>query len=216
MPEPGALHLTRREDLLDLDIEQPDLSIYEKTHNPHITRSNIMDHDKPLPTQRKSSEPTRNTSRSRTSIHARQLRSSPSGCQRSWSHQDTLKPLPMERQLCAKIDPSRGESHGAVPGHKTLEQFRWSWPMLSNRATSRISFASNSSSKGQCNFPRWSGLGQNSFGFGSWLCCVPPGQIRALCHCVDVINTLSVALAANRLKSELKKYLAPSLLISMN
>jgi len=30
LPEPGALHLTRREDLLDLDIEQPDLSIYEK------------------------------------------------------------------------------------------------------------------------------------------------------------------------------------------
>jgi transposase len=30
LPEPGALHLTRREDLLDLDIEQPDLSIYEE------------------------------------------------------------------------------------------------------------------------------------------------------------------------------------------
>lgn len=29
LPEPGALHLTRREDLLDLDIESPDLSIYE-------------------------------------------------------------------------------------------------------------------------------------------------------------------------------------------
>jgi transposase len=28
IPEPGALHLTRREDLLDLDIEQPDITIY--------------------------------------------------------------------------------------------------------------------------------------------------------------------------------------------
>lgn len=28
IPEPGALHLTRREDLLDLEVEQPDLSIY--------------------------------------------------------------------------------------------------------------------------------------------------------------------------------------------
>jgi len=28
-PEPGALHLTRREDLLDLSVEQPDLSIYQ-------------------------------------------------------------------------------------------------------------------------------------------------------------------------------------------
>jgi hypothetical protein len=40
MPEPGALHLTRREDLLDIDIQQPDLSIYEENSQlPHITRS---------------------------------------------------------------------------------------------------------------------------------------------------------------------------------
>lgn len=30
LPEPGALHLIRSEDLLDIDIEQPDLSIYER------------------------------------------------------------------------------------------------------------------------------------------------------------------------------------------
>lgn len=30
IPEPKALHLTRREDLLDLTLEQPDISIYEK------------------------------------------------------------------------------------------------------------------------------------------------------------------------------------------
>jgi transposase len=29
LPEPGALHLTRRQDLLDLDMPEPDLSIYE-------------------------------------------------------------------------------------------------------------------------------------------------------------------------------------------
>lgn len=29
LPEPGALHLTRRSDLLDLDVEPPDLSIYQ-------------------------------------------------------------------------------------------------------------------------------------------------------------------------------------------
>jgi transposase len=29
MPEPGALHLTRREDLLDLELPEPDLSIYD-------------------------------------------------------------------------------------------------------------------------------------------------------------------------------------------
>ena len=30
LPEPGALHLTRSEDLLDIKLEQPDLSIYER------------------------------------------------------------------------------------------------------------------------------------------------------------------------------------------
>ncbi len=29
LPEPGALHLTRRQDLLDLDMPEPDLSAYE-------------------------------------------------------------------------------------------------------------------------------------------------------------------------------------------
>jgi hypothetical protein len=29
IPEPGALHLTRREDLLDLEMPEPNLSIYE-------------------------------------------------------------------------------------------------------------------------------------------------------------------------------------------
>ncbi len=31
LPEPGALHLTRREDLLDIRIENPDLTIYKET-----------------------------------------------------------------------------------------------------------------------------------------------------------------------------------------
>lgn len=30
LPEPGVLHLTRRSDLLDLEVQQPDLSIYQK------------------------------------------------------------------------------------------------------------------------------------------------------------------------------------------
>jgi len=30
LPEPAALHLTRREDLLEIKVGQPDLSIYDK------------------------------------------------------------------------------------------------------------------------------------------------------------------------------------------
>lgn len=33
LPEPGALHLTRRQDLLDLEIAAPDLSPYEINDN---------------------------------------------------------------------------------------------------------------------------------------------------------------------------------------
>jgi len=33
LPEPGALHLTRREDLLDLTVESPDLSIYQRRNH---------------------------------------------------------------------------------------------------------------------------------------------------------------------------------------
>jgi hypothetical protein len=29
LPEPGALHLTRRQDLLDLEMPEPDLSVYD-------------------------------------------------------------------------------------------------------------------------------------------------------------------------------------------
>ena len=34
LPEPGALHLTRRSDLLDLDVPQPDLSVYQNDIRP--------------------------------------------------------------------------------------------------------------------------------------------------------------------------------------
>jgi hypothetical protein len=44
LPDPGALHLTRSQDLLDLDIVEPDLSLYDTKQgvtvnagrNPHI------------------------------------------------------------------------------------------------------------------------------------------------------------------------------------
>ena len=40
LPEPGALHLTRREDLLELELPEPDLSIYETDHDPSATADN--------------------------------------------------------------------------------------------------------------------------------------------------------------------------------
>ena len=34
LPGPGALHLTRRADLLDISVDAPDLSIYDKKETP--------------------------------------------------------------------------------------------------------------------------------------------------------------------------------------
>jgi len=38
LPEPGALHLTRRSDLLDLEVQEPDLSIYQNEEPPKEPR----------------------------------------------------------------------------------------------------------------------------------------------------------------------------------
>jgi hypothetical protein len=35
LPEPGALHLTRSSDLLDLEVQPPDLSIYQSKKDEH-------------------------------------------------------------------------------------------------------------------------------------------------------------------------------------
>ena len=49
-PEPGALHLTRRQDLLDLDLPEPDLSAYtagmaESAEDPAIPTDANADDD---------------------------------------------------------------------------------------------------------------------------------------------------------------------------
>jgi hypothetical protein len=36
LPEPGALHLTRRQDLLDLELPEPDLRLYETPENSNL------------------------------------------------------------------------------------------------------------------------------------------------------------------------------------
>lgn len=46
MPEPGALHLTRSMDLLELDIPEPDLSLYQQT--PPVKHSVLDVTQKPM------------------------------------------------------------------------------------------------------------------------------------------------------------------------
>ena len=37
LPEPGALHLTRRQDLLDLELPEPNLGLYDSAPDPPAT-----------------------------------------------------------------------------------------------------------------------------------------------------------------------------------
>jgi hypothetical protein len=39
LPEPGALHLTRAADLLELELPEPDLSVYDPKPNPSDPQS---------------------------------------------------------------------------------------------------------------------------------------------------------------------------------
>jgi DNA replication protein DnaC len=57
------------------------------------------------------------------------------------------------------------------------------------------------------------GLGKTHLASALGYAACLQGRSVLFATAVDVINTLSVALAANRLKSEFKKYLSPSLLI---
>jgi transposase len=45
LPEPGALHLTRREDLLDLELPEPNLNLYETDRSNHLLISEREKHE---------------------------------------------------------------------------------------------------------------------------------------------------------------------------
>jgi len=47
LPEPGALHLTRRQDLLDLEMPEPDLSAYESAASPEHSDTDTDTEKKP-------------------------------------------------------------------------------------------------------------------------------------------------------------------------
>lgn len=100
------------------------------------------------------------------------------------------------------------------PVIKTLEQFRWSWPTMINRAAVqnlfRLKFIEE---KTNVIFLGGVGLGKTHLASALGYAACLQGKSVLFASAVDVINTLSLALAANRLKAELKKYLSPSLLI---
>jgi len=100
------------------------------------------------------------------------------------------------------------------PVIKTLDQFLWNWPKNINRMNVqnifRLKFLDD---KANVIFLGGVGLGKTHLATALGYATCLAGKSVLFTTAIDVINTLSAAQAANRLKSELKKYLGPSVLI---
>lgn len=139
----------------------------------------------------------------------------PMATNNSWSHVDYLAALVQgeadlryDRSIARKIQQAR------FPVKKTLEQFQWDWPKSINRALVqnlfRLSFIKE---KSNVIFISGVGLGKSHLATAlGYAACLKNYSVQ-FASAIDVINTLSAAQAANRLKIELKKYLTPDLLI---
>jgi DNA replication protein DnaC len=134
---------------------------------------------------------------------------------RGWSHVDYLSAL-IDGEASLRRDRSieRRIRLARFPVKKTLDQFQWSWPTTVNRAAVqnlfRLKFIED---KSNVVFLGPVGVGKTHLATALGYAACLQGKSVLFAPAIDVINTLSVAQAANRLKSELRKYLAPSTLI---
>jgi DNA replication protein DnaC len=100
------------------------------------------------------------------------------------------------------------------PVIKTVDQFSWSWPKKINRMAIqnlfRLQFIDD---RANVILLGTVGLGKTHIATALGYTACLAGKSVLFATAVDAINTLAAAQAANRLKAELKKYLAPSLLI---
>jgi DNA replication protein DnaC len=100
------------------------------------------------------------------------------------------------------------------PVIKTLEQFDWSWPKKINRAhvqhLFRLDFLK---AKANVIFLGGAGLGKSHLATAlAYQACLT-GHTVLFTTAIDIVNTLTAAQAAHRLKAELKRYLTPSILL---
>jgi DNA replication protein DnaC len=100
------------------------------------------------------------------------------------------------------------------PVIKTLEQFRWDWPTRINRLQVQHHFHLEFiKAKANLIFLGGVGLGKTHLATALGYTACLQGYAVLFASAIDVINTLSTAKAAGRLKAELKKYTKPALLI---
>ena len=113
-----------------------------------------------------------------------------------------------DRQIVRRVAAAR------FPVLKTLDQFNWNWPKKVNQAQVqnlfRLAFLKDKTS---VIFVGGVGLGKTHLATALGHTACLQGHPVLFTTAIEAINTLSAAQAQCRLKAELKKFLAPTLLI---
>jgi DNA replication protein DnaC len=135
--------------------------------------------------------------------------------EKAWSPLDFLSRLVEGEALRRKDHATQRRIKAArFPVIKSLEQFNWNWPRKVNRPQVqnlfRFAFAKE---KGNVIFMGGVGLGKTHLATAlAYEGCLA-GYTALYTTAIDIVNTLAGAQSTNRLKSELKKYLAPQILL---
>jgi DNA replication protein DnaC len=135
--------------------------------------------------------------------------------QKNWAHAEFLARL-LEGETHQRMDRATERRIQAAhfPVIKTLAQFDWSWPKTINRPQIqnlfRLQFVEQ---KGNVIFLGGVGLGKTHLAVAlAYQACLQ-GHRTLFTSAADIINTLAAAQAAHRLKTELRRYLSPALLL---
>lgn len=135
--------------------------------------------------------------------------------EKNWTQLDFLSRLAEGETLRRKDRATQRRLQAArFPIIKTLEQFNWTWPKKINRAQVhnlfRLSFLKD---KANVIFMGGAGLGKTHLATAlAYEGCLA-GHSVLFTTAIDIVNTLAAAQATHRLKSELKKYLSPSIVL---
>ena len=135
--------------------------------------------------------------------------------EKNWTQLDFLSRLAEGETLRRKDRATQRRIQAArFPIIKTLEEFNWTWPKKINRPQVqnlfRLSFL-----KDRTNVIFMGGVGLGKTHLATALAyegCLG-GHNTLFTTAIDIVNTLAAAQATNRLKSELKKYLSPAILL---
>ena len=132
-----------------------------------------------------------------------------------WSHQQYLGRL-IEGESLRRQDRcvARRIVAARFPFIKTLDQFDWNWPKKINRPQVQHLFGLGFlKEKANVTFVGGVGLGKSHLAIALGHAACLQGHSVLFTTAVEAINTLTAAQAQSRLKTELKKFLAPTVLV---